>query len=203
VATTSSSTTTTAVTTTTTTTAPPIEICDNCLDDDGDGFVDLEDSDCCSSASGALLELRKGSFRALDGGVARMRLKARLSQHGLADSATSTQDVSVQIRSATGEVLCARMPAQTMGRKKTKLVFKDKTGVVTPAQGVSKLVLRARKDGTGRLSTTGKHTVLVVPVPGPLDITLGLRDPATAEAGNLCATGTATFRATKNTLRFP
>jgi len=132
-----------------------------------------------------------------------MKLKARLSEDGLPDASTSTQDLSVQIRSASAEVLCARIPAATVGRKKTKLVFKDKAATVASAQGVTKLVLRARKDGTGRLSVSGKRTALVVPEAGPLTITLGLRDPATAEGANVCQSGTVTFRATKKALRFP
>ena len=132
-----------------------------------------------------------------------MKLKARLSESGLPDASASTQDVSVQIRSSTDEVLCARLPASAVVRKRTRLLFKDKTASVVSAEGVSKLVLRARKDGTGRLSIAGKQTALEVPEPGPLAITLGLRDPATAEGGNLCASGTATFRLVKTTLRFP
>jgi len=49
-------TTTLAVTTTTTTLAPP-EVCDNCVDDDGDGWTDYGDPACCAQT--AAMQVKK------------------------------------------------------------------------------------------------------------------------------------------------
>jgi hypothetical protein len=178
-------------------------VCGNCIDDDNNGRVDLEDLACCSSATGALLELKKGSLKpGKDGGV-KLKLKARLSSNGLPDSATSSQNVSVQIRSVDGEILCAQMPAIALVRKKTKLKFRDKSGSVLSAAGITTLTIGAKKDGTGSFNAGGKAVDMVLPEAGALAITLGLRDPETAEAGNYCARNLSTFRATKKGLQFP
>jgi hypothetical protein len=181
-----------------------VEICGNCLDDDGDGLVDFEDADCCSSTSGALLDLKKGLLRPGDGAVAKVKLKAKTSASGLPASTTSTQDLSLQIRTESGEVLCARVAAAEMVRKKRALKFRDKSGSVGFAEGLTKVTIKEKKkDGSGKLNAGGKKVELTVPAAGPLTVTLALRDPATAEAGNYCASGTFTFRETKKGLRFP
>jgi hypothetical protein len=111
--------------------------------------------------------------------------------------------VSLVIRKFGGEVLCARMPAASLVRKKNKLKFNDKQGTVVTAQGITKLTIGAKKDGSGTLTTSGKQVAIGLPDPGQFEITLGLRDPSTAEEGNYCARGAATFRATKKGLKFP
>jgi uncharacterized protein with FMN-binding domain len=200
---TSSSSSSTTTSSTTTTTFPPVEICDNCLDDDGNGSIDLEDEACCSPATTASLELKKGSLRPSGEGAAKVTLKATLSRTGLPDSATSSQDASIQIRSVDGEVLCARIPAIALVRKKTRLKFRDKAGNVVSADGLTTVTISAQKDGSGRFSAGGKAVNLTLPEAGDLTTTLGLRDPEAAEEGNRCARGTATFRATKKGLSFP
>jgi hypothetical protein len=46
-----------ATSSTTTTTVPPGEVCDDCVDDDGDGAVDRDDPDCPAAATGDRLGL--------------------------------------------------------------------------------------------------------------------------------------------------
>ena len=192
--------TTTTFTTVSTTTSTTLdsELCDNCSDDDGDGLVDFEDTDCCAAAP---MTLKKSSLRSRGQGLTTLKLAAKLATSPIADGTTATQDLTVQLRDATG-VFCARVPAGSLTRRKKGLVFRDQDGTVTSARGIERVTLTAK--GTGaKLAVAGREAQLATPAAGSLTVTLGLRDPATAEAANQCTTAIATFRATKKGLRYP
>ena len=189
---------------TTTTTIPSLEICDNCLDDDGDGDVDFEDADCCSAGQTATLTLKKGLIKPAPADRAKVSLAATLSASGLASGTTATQDVFLQLASDGGEVVCARVPAAQITRKKNGVVFKDPKHAVTSALGVDRLVVSQKKTGSGRLKAGGKQVMLTPPAPGPIAVVLGLRNPDLDQGTSTCAKGTATFHATKKgVLKFP
>ncbi len=59
--TTSTTTTTTTSSSTTSSTTPPAEVCDNCLDDNGNGLIDAEDPACCAVPQA--LAITDASFR--------------------------------------------------------------------------------------------------------------------------------------------
>lgn len=189
---------TVSTTTSTTTTVPP-ERCDNCADDDGDSLVDLEDNDCCAPAT---LILVKSSLRPRSNGVATLKLKARLADSGLVDGSVATQDVAVQIRGAD-ELLCARIPAARLTRRPTKVRFRDAARTIESARGIDAVTLVEKRSGSAKLSVGGRQAALIVPAAGSLVVTFGLRDPATAEAANRCASSAVSFRATRKGLRYP
>lgn len=194
----------TSTTTSTTTTLPAIEICGNCVDDDGNGRVDFEDEACCPAALATTLALTKGLIRPGAGGHAALVLGGTLSQAGLASGTLATQDVFVQLSSDGGELFCAHVPAGALTRKKSGIVFKDPSHAVATALGIDRLVLAQKHNGSGRVKAVGSHAVLASPAAGHLDVVIGLRDPGAAEATNRCAKGGAVFRAKrKGMLRFP
>ena len=190
------STTTTTVTpgSPTTTTTLVTELCDNCVDDDGDTLVDFEDSDCCATTP---MALKKSTLRPGPQGRTSLKLAARLDASPIA----ATQDLTVQLRDATG-VFCARIPAGNLTRRRKGLVFRDEDGALTGARGLERITLTEKRGGA-KLAVSGARAELDTPAPGVLALTLGLRDPATAEASNRCALGIATFRAAKKGIRFP
>lgn len=188
---------------TTTTTLPPVEICGDCLDDDGDGLTDFEDPDCCTGMPATTLTLKKGLIKPVSGAT-KLALKATVSKAGLAGGSIATQDVFVQLRAQGGEVLCAHVPASAVTRKKTRIVFKDPAHGVATARGVDHLALSQKKNGSGQLNVAGAQVTLTPPPAGHVDVVLGLRDPRAGDAGNLCANGGGTFRAgRKGLLKFP
>ena len=77
-----------------------------------------------------------------------------------------------------------------------------RTAAVASARGIERVTLIAKRSGA-KLAVSGREAQLATPAAGTLTVTLGLRDPATAEAANQCTTATATFRATKKGLRYP
>ena len=201
-------TTTTTVETsgTTSTTTPGVrpgtpENCGNCADDDGDGLVDFEDPGCCATSGG--MTVKKIGIAGGKTGT-RLGLAAALAESGVASGSASTQDVTLQISGAGQPLLCAHVPAANLKRKKATLRFKDERGSVASAAGVGTLRLRGRKDGSGLFSANGRKVSLAVPPAGGFVVTLGLRDPATAESGNRCARAEVSLEATKKgALRLP
>jgi len=194
----STTTTTATVVSTTTTTTLATERCDNCVDDDGDGLIDFEDADCCAAAP---MTLKKSRLRPGRRGLTALKLAAKLATSPVADGSTATQDVTLQLRDPTG-VFCARVPAGNLMRRRKGLVFRDGNGVVVGARGLGRLSLIEKRSGA-KLAVSAARAELAVPTPGTLALTLGLRDPATAEAANQCALGMATFRAAKKGIRYP
>jgi hypothetical protein len=107
-----------AQTTTTTTTLPPLqEECGNCIDDDGDGLTDYESPACCSASSDLAItwsRLRPGKAGRRAG---RLRLAARLAAGPWADVNPRSETITVQLRGATGEFLCATLARDGWKRK--------------------------------------------------------------------------------------
>jgi hypothetical protein len=192
-----------ATTTTSTTLAPLIEICGNCIDDDGNGLVDFEDPACCADTQP--LALKKSRLKPV-GANSALSVKGSLGRVSLGTFPPATRDVFFQLRIDDGaETLCAQIPAARFTGKKKTLVFRDKTGVVQSAKGLQRIKLRLRKDGSVLVVMRGKQVRMATPPAGRLGLMLGLRDPATAEDGNQCRGTTQAFRAVgkKGALRFP
>ncbi len=180
---------------TTTTTLPggPREICGNCIDDDGNGLTDFEDPACCMQTQAFTMEVTRGLLRP-HGGTTRLKLKSLLAQAGLADVNPLKQDVFVQIRPTGGtDVLCAKAPAGKF--MKMHGAFKFWRGrLVASAKGINDILVKVRRDGSVRFKAVGKRVEFTTPPGGTLQVTVGFRDPATAEAGNSCSTQTRAFR---------
>jgi len=194
---TTTTTSTPGATSTTTTTLGgepgPREICGNCIDDDGNGLTDFEDPACCMQTQAFTMEVTRGLLRP-HGGTTRLKLKSLLAQAGLADVNPLKQDVFVQIRPTGGtDVLCAKAPAGKF--MKMHGAFKFWHGrLVASAKGINDILVKVRRDGSVRFSAVGKRVEFTTPPGGTLQVTVGFRDPATAEAGNRCSTQTRAFR---------
>ena len=194
-------TTTTPGTTSTTTSTlgtgpvpPPREICGNCIDDDGNGLTDFEDPACCMQSQAFTMTVTRGLLRPR-GATTRLKLKSLLAKVGLADVNPLKQDVFVQIRPAGGtDVLCAKAPADKFMKMHGAFKFWDRQHRVASAEGISDIRVQVRRDGSVRFSAVGKRVKFSTPPAGTLQVTVGFRDPATAEAGNRCSTQTQAFR---------
>jgi len=193
-------TTTPGATSTTTTTLgtgpvpPPREICGNCIDDDGNGLTDFEDPACCMQSQAFTMTVTRGLLRPR-GATTRLKLKSLLAKAGLADVNPLKQDVFVQIRPAGGaDVFCAKAPADKFMKMHGAFKFWDRQHRVASAKGISDIRVQVRPDGSVRFSAVGKRVEFTTPQSGTLQVTVGFRDPATAETGNRCSTQTQAFR---------
>src|SRR3989442_3675425 len=187
----------TSTTTTTLGTGPvpaPRDICGNCIDDDGNGLTDFEDPACCMQSQAFTMTVTHGLLRPR-GVTTRLKLKSLLAKVGLADVDPLKQDVFVQIRPAGGtDVLCAKAPADKFMKMHGAFKFWDRHHHVASAKGISDIRVKVRRDGSVRFSAVGKRVKFSTPQGGTLQVTVGFRDPATAEAGNRCSTQTQAFR---------
>jgi uncharacterized protein YhfF len=86
------------------------------------------------------------------------------------------------------DLLCAHLPAASLTRRKTTIRFRDKKHAVASASGLDSLVLKGKKTGGGTLTVAGSRLAIALPPAGDVQITLGLRNPTTAEAENRCTT---------------
>ena len=184
---------------------PPVEICGNCIDDDGNGLTDFEDPACCAQLQLAAMNVQKATIAVGKGNNTTLKLTASLVQSGLSTGSAADQDVHLQIRqSGQPDVLCARIPAANLTRKKSTLRFRDKKHAVASAVGVDTLVLKGKKKGGASLTVAGSRLAIDLPPAGDVQITLGLRNPGTAEAGNRCTTAQIPLKAgRKGGLKFP
>ena len=173
---------------------PPRDICGNCIDDDDNGLTDFEDPACCMQSQAFTMTVTRGLLRPR-GATTRLKLKSLLAKVGLADVNPLKQDVFVQIRPAGGtDVLCAKAPADKFMKMHGAFKFWDRHHRVASAKGISDIRVKVRRDGSVRFSAVGKRVKFSTPQAGTLQVTVGFRDPATAEAGNRCSTQTQAFR---------
>jgi uncharacterized repeat protein (TIGR01451 family) len=160
------------------TAAATTEICDNCIDDDGDGLVDAEDPDCCAAQP---LTVTQARFRP---GTSTVRLNATLPDTTFAGLDPRQTDVRLQIRNADGTVACCTIPSEKWQKLfRHTYGFFDQKMTVCPTVRCVKLALP--KKGTERAAIiVGKATATTVQ--SPLDITIS--------AGELCAQGQLSMR---------
>jgi len=170
-----------------------VEICGNCIDDDGNGKTDFEDPACCTSFRTFTMTVRRGRLRPR-GQTTGLRLKTILADTGLANVNPLKEDVFLQIRpQGGGDILCAKVPATKFMRMHGAFKFWDRKHTVKEARGIDDLRIKVRRDSSVRLRTIGRHVDMQMPGTGPLQVTVGFRD-GTGDAQNMCSTQTQPFR---------
>jgi hypothetical protein len=137
----------------------PAEICGDCLDNDGDGQVDYEDSDCCGSQAG--LEIRRMKLNPTTEKVkaTKLRLKAKHVAFDAASLDPAHQDTTLQIADGAGQVFCQTITADHWTHKKKRVFrFKDKPGAF--AGGLARGAFKLKKNGKIAFNAKGKKMVL-------------------------------------------
>jgi hypothetical protein len=179
---------------------PFIEICGNCLDDDGNGLVDFEDPACCAESFTG--RIRWGNFRPKTDGKLRMNLRTALGKGGLFVDPPVEQVGLVLRADEEPFVLCSVAEPGLFELRGNKYKFKKRKGNEL-ASGLWRMTIRQRDDGElryraygrrvdwgfGRASDSPQRTVRM---------TVGFRDPDAGEATNRCVTITDEFRRPKN-----
>jgi hypothetical protein len=180
--------------------APPVEICGNCFDDDGNGLTDFEDPACCPFR----FESSVTSGRLVPGkGASAVNLCS--IQNAVPDQLPfDLSEVYIQLRQPGGdELLCVRIPAGDFVAVPGGFAFRDPKGTLETARGIDQIVARIGTDTT-RTGTFGKGAQFVVPPPGAVDVTLGFFPRTMGPAGGACSTTTVEFVAgDDNSLVYP
>src|SRR5262249_44792172 len=160
------------------------EICGNCIDDDHDGLVDLEDPACCGNAGTMQIEhVRIVPHHGRSGLVLRSGLRGM----DLAGVRSGKRDVVLQLRESDGPTFCARVPAASLVAGKRGLRFKDPRQTTASAGGVTLLRLDAARNGAVSLTAQGAAMRFAPPGAGPLSIRVGFVSPVAGDGGSQCA----------------
>jgi uncharacterized delta-60 repeat protein len=186
----STSTTTTVPGGTTTTTTLPgtAEICGNCADDDGDGDVDYDDAQCCAATG--TLALRKAQLKPGAAGT-KLKLTAQLGDAAFSTVDPTAADLYVRLAGGNGStILCTRIPATSVKRKKKGFQFADKGGSV--ASGISSVKGKLLKTQALQLVIQGKRARTGTPEAGFIALTLAY-DAGGGDSGQ-CAGAVQRFR---------
>jgi hypothetical protein len=170
--------------------AGALEICGNCLDDDGDGAVDLGDADCCAAARTAPMALLAGTI-APGRETSGLRLAGRLAP-GAALS-PGGQQVLLQLGTAPGATFCASMPPSAF--RGTARRLRLARGPVPGARGVRRMLLCRTRDGTVRWRAAGRRVGFTAEgSAGTVDVLLLLADGTDPAAAPRCFAARAAFR---------
>jgi hypothetical protein len=160
-----------------------VEICGDCVDNDGDGLVDYEDPDCCERTDPLTLSRMLMRMRPQGTGDT-LRLRSR----GVAASASldPRDGVTLQLSDGSGQLYCHDIGVVTTkaGLKHGVFRFRDKTG--TLAAGLQTARFKIRKNGQLVFRATGKKMDLRN-ADGGLTVTL--------RVGGMCMQTTAALRA--------
>jgi uncharacterized repeat protein (TIGR01451 family) len=158
--------------------------CDNCLDDDGDGLVDVEDPDCCAAApltvSRARLTTRPGS-----GAPSMLRVRGTMANDVFAGLDPRDEDVRVQLRTGAGPVLCCTIPSEKWMRLYRRVYgfWDQRLRLCPPLKDMS---LALPKQNPSRLYLLAAGVAPQTLLAGPIDVAVG--------AGGRCAAGSFTLR---------
>lgn len=185
----STTTTTTSPTTTTsgptTTTTLPPEICGNCLDDDGDGAVDFDDSDCCAIKTSIVLK-RYSVRPRRDDDTTYTKVRSCLPLPDKSLINPFVQDLHVQLRDESGTFFCAVINHEKFMRLHSRAIaFWDRSETKNPmARGIQDVAFTKSKC-TG-FYLFGPHMQYLAEQHDGYTMTIGLQNPFVTE-NNVCA----------------
>ena len=167
--------------------ACPLEICGNCIDDDGDGLVDYEDADCCDQSSA--LGLKKLRFRTKPVvGKNRLRLKARFAETTPERFEESVPGTTIQLRDVEGELFCQNVPFVPNAALARKGLYKFKDKTGTLAAGLRRARFRVNQKKGGHIAFRAKGKKMTFRDPVGTDLQV------TIGVGTQCTQATATLK---------
>jgi hypothetical protein len=167
-----------------------LEICGNCLDDDGNALVDLADPACCAAERSAAMDLVDGRIAP---GTTTSGLRLAATLDGAVDLSPDGQQVLLQLGSAPGGSFCASLPPSAFRGSPNKLRLTG--GAVAGARGVRRMTLRRAGDGTIHWRVRGRRVWFSTDErQGSLDVRLLLADATDPGRAPSCFEARAFFR---------
>jgi len=161
-------------------------VCGNCIDDDGNGLVDLEDPACCAEPTIAPLALRAFRFRGRADGPA-VKIVARLDPLGLTELAPSTRTLFLQIGpDGDDPLVCSTIDASLFRATRRRLRFSDRDAEILEADGIGRVRIRARRNGRVTLKAIGRRLAFRTPEPGDYRVIVGVQDFAQGDLEPRC-----------------
>lgn len=164
---------------------PPL-VCNTC--------ADFQNPACCAQST--LMTVRRGRLGRRGKGT-RVNLHSLVGQSGFRP-VLHRDDVLIQLRQGSTELLCAEVPAakfMKMHHGRT-IGFWDYRHRVPSAKHIDDVAFTARKKGGVKVHVFGRKAELQTPAAGDLTLMVVLRNPG-APAESQCAAVTQSFRTTR------
>jgi uncharacterized repeat protein (TIGR01451 family) len=162
------------------------EVCGDCQDNDGDGLVDYEDPDCCEQTDP--LTLRRMAMRvrprATDDGL-QLRSGSLAATPAAVDPVRD--GVTLQLSDGAGRLYCHDLAMVTSPRARRRGVFRFTDRAGTRADGLQRVRLKIRRNGTMVFRAAGRKLDLRTPADGDVQVTL--------RVGGQCLRTAASLRA--------
>ena len=176
-------------------------MCGNCIDDDANGLIDLEDPACCAEPTIAPLSLR--AFRGRADGPA-VKVVARLDSLGLTELAPSTRTLFLQIGpDGDTPLVCSTIDASQFRATRRRLRFSDRNAEILEADGIGRVRIRARRNGRVTLKAIGRRLGFRTPEAGDYRVIVGVQDFAMDETAPRCLGSLERLESVRGGLQLP
>jgi hypothetical protein len=167
-----------------------VEICGNCTDDDGDGLVDYEDADCCDDVTA--LAIKRMTLRTKPQVAKnRLRLKTVYAARAPQGFDPGTQGTRLQLRDADGTFFCQDIPIKNDARWVAKGLFKFKDDTGLMANGLRRARFKVQKNKGDRVLFRTRGKKMQFREPVGNELTV------TVAVGNQCTQQVANLRTRK------
>jgi hypothetical protein len=136
-----------------------VEVCGDCTDNDGDGLVDYQDPDCCSAP--AHLDVKRMMLQPAPKKANAKRLRLKVRDTGFAPETLDpmTADTTLQISDPNGMVLCQRIPAAAWTHRNPRS-FRFLDKTSKVAGGIKNARFKMKRNGRVPFRALGKSVVL-------------------------------------------
>jgi hypothetical protein len=173
---------------------PPVESCNDCTDNDGDGLADYEDPDCCAEQQTMVFKRIKVKKATAKGGR-RLRVKSVYSASTPNGFDPQSQDTTIQLSDRRGQLFCKTIEASHWMKVSKRMVkFWDMQHAY--AGGLSDGRFTFKKNGTLMFHTLGSKKLQLRSLDGD---TLKV----TVRVGNRCSHASAALRSRTKALVYP
>jgi hypothetical protein len=162
-----------------------VEICGDCIDNDGDGKVDFEDDDCCDNTNSLVIS-RMAVRTKPQAGKNKLRLKAQYAARAPEGFDPQAQGTTLQIRDSDGNFFCHQIPLKTDRKWLKKGIWKLKDKSGLMAGGLNRARFKVRKkDGRVIFNARGKKMQFRDVVGTEVTVTLAVGNQCTQQVASL------------------
>jgi uncharacterized repeat protein (TIGR01451 family) len=150
-----------------------VEVCGDCTDNDGDGLVDYEDPDCCNAP--ATLDVKRMMLQPSPKKPNAKRLRLKVRDTGFAPETLDpmTADTTLQISDPNGMILCQHIPAAAWTHRNPRS-FRFLDKTAKVAGGIKNALFKMKRNGLVPFRALGKAVVLGTTDGHDVKVTVGV-----------------------------
>jgi hypothetical protein len=172
----------------------PVEICGDCIDNDDDGFIDLDDPDC-GCAQPDVLSLKRLKIKSKKSGAKKFKVKALVADALPVGFDPTTTGMQMQMSDVNGVVFCARFDDGWERKGKRRIKYRNKDKTTQRLAGLKVAKFKVARNGRVKFVAKGPNAELRDDITGELKVSVLV--------GEQCTVSSAPLRAKKRKLVFP